>query len=157
MIGTIHSMMTKVAEFSVSGVVRTRILQTIIAGLLSLNYRNNFKRLAEVIDCNENTVHNWMKRSDLNLVEFNANLIKSEGSGDYAVAFDPSYISKSGKCTPGVGRYWSGPAPVTSFTSHKSQAKSGELVASLRLAMHCRKEFTLVKPNQARFTYGSLC
>jgi hypothetical protein len=56
MVGTIHSIRTKVAEFSVSGVVRTRILQTIIAVMLSLNYRNNFKRLAEVIDCNENTV-----------------------------------------------------------------------------------------------------
>jgi DDE superfamily endonuclease len=51
-----------------------------------------------------------MKRTDLNLLEFNINLIKSEGGGDYAVAFDPSYISKSGKCTPGVGRYWSGQA-----------------------------------------------
>jgi hypothetical protein len=103
-------MRTKIAEFSVTGIVCTRILRTIIAGMLSLNYRNNFKRLADVIDCNENTVHNWMKRSDLNLVKFNANLIKSVGSGHYAVAFDPSYISKSGKCTPGVGRYWSGQA-----------------------------------------------
>jgi hypothetical protein len=49
------------------------------------------------------------------------------------------------------------PARVISFTSHKPQAKSGELVASLRLAMYCRQEFTLVKPNQAQFTHGSLC
>ncbi len=32
----------------------------------------------------------------------------SQGSGRYAIAFDPSYVSKSGKKTPGVGWYWSG-------------------------------------------------
>ena len=32
------------------------------------------------------------------------------GSGHYIIAFDPSYIAKSGKSTPGVGWYWSGVA-----------------------------------------------
>jgi len=32
----------------------------------------------------------------------------SQGSGRYAIAFDLSYISKSGKKIPGVGWYWSG-------------------------------------------------
>ncbi|EKF54418.1 hypothetical protein I215_12338 [Galbibacter marinus] len=32
------------------------------------------------------------------------------GSGDFTIAFDPSYVSKSGKKTPGVGYFWSGSA-----------------------------------------------
>lgn len=39
---------------------------------------------------------------------FNKELILSQGSGQYAIAFDPSYINKSGKHTPGVGYFWSG-------------------------------------------------
>jgi len=39
---------------------------------------------------------------------FNKELTLSQGSGRYAIAFDPSYINKSGKHTPGVGYFWSG-------------------------------------------------
>jgi len=39
---------------------------------------------------------------------FNKELIVSNGSGRYVIAFDPSYIDKSGKKTTGVGWYWSG-------------------------------------------------
>jgi hypothetical protein len=38
---------------------------------------------------------------------FNKELTLSYGSGRYAITFDPSYISKAGKKTPGVGFYWS--------------------------------------------------
>lgn len=58
---------------------------------------------------NETTVHNWYKR-DLDLAAFNRKLIDKEGSGDYVVIFDPSYLPKSGKHTPGLGYYWSGQA-----------------------------------------------
>ncbi len=39
---------------------------------------------------------------------FNKELTLSQGSGRYVIAFDPSYISKSGKHTPGAGYFWSG-------------------------------------------------
>lgn len=39
---------------------------------------------------------------------FNKELTLSHGSGRYVIAFDPSYISKSGKKTPGLGYFWSG-------------------------------------------------
>ena len=42
-------------------------------------------------------------------------LTLSQGSGRYAIAFDLSYISKSGKKTPGVGWYWSGCANQSPF------------------------------------------
>lgn len=41
-------------------------------------------------------------------LDFNKQLVLSHGSGKHAIAFDPSYISKSGKQTPGLGYFWSG-------------------------------------------------
>ena len=45
-----------------------------------------------------------------NFIGFNIELTKKYGSGNFAIGFDPSYISKSGKATPGLGRFWSGVA-----------------------------------------------
>ena len=39
---------------------------------------------------------------------FNSSLVESHFGSRLAIAFDPSYISKSGKCTPYLGRFWSG-------------------------------------------------
>ena len=36
-------------------------------------------------------------------LDFNKELVLDHGSGHYVIAFNPSYISKSGKKTPGVG------------------------------------------------------
>ena len=44
----------------------------------------------------------------MDFVQFNTALMQQHGSGKYIVAFDPSYISKSGKHTPGIGTFWSG-------------------------------------------------
>ena len=41
-------------------------------------------------------------------VSFNAGLVKESCSKDLIAAFDPSFIPKSGKQTPGLGRWWSG-------------------------------------------------
>jgi len=41
-------------------------------------------------------------------VSFNAEVIKKSCGKDLIAAFDPSYIPKSGKKTPGLGRWWSG-------------------------------------------------
>jgi len=41
-------------------------------------------------------------------VSFNTTLIKKSCGKELIAAFDPSYIPKSGKQTPGLGRWWSG-------------------------------------------------
>jgi len=43
-------------------------------------------------------------------MDFNKNIVLEHGSAKRAIAFDPSYISKSGKKTFGLGKYWSGVA-----------------------------------------------
>lgn len=41
-------------------------------------------------------------------LDFNKELALSHGGNRFVIAFDPSYINKSGKKTPGLGWYWSG-------------------------------------------------
>ena len=43
-----------------------------------------------------------------NFQDFNLAMIKERCTGECVVAFDPSYIKKSGKKTFGLGMYWSG-------------------------------------------------
>lgn len=45
-------------------------------------------------------------------LSFNTTLAESRLGKRLAIAFDPSYISKSGKCTPYLGRFWSGCAKM---------------------------------------------
>ena len=47
-------------------------------------------------------------QKEFDFLAFNTELLKGCLSEDLAVAMDPSYISKSGKCTAGVGYFWSG-------------------------------------------------
>ena len=46
--------------------------------------------------------------TDFYWLSFNSSLVKSHLGSRLAIAFDPSYINKSGKCTPYPGRFWSG-------------------------------------------------
>ncbi len=48
-------------------------------------------------------------------LSFNKEITLSHGSGNFAIAFDPSYISKSGKKTYGFDKYWSGVAKQAKF------------------------------------------
>jgi len=52
---------------------------------------------------------------DFNFMEFNSKLVQPNCSSYLAIAFDPCYISKSGKQTPQTGRYWSGVANATKW------------------------------------------
>ncbi len=74
---------------------------------LSIRGRINFLQLARYGKYKEQRYRQQFEKS-FDFLTFNKELTLSQGSGRYAIAFDPSYISKSGKKTPGVGWYWSG-------------------------------------------------
>lgn len=109
MTGTRESLGAMISDLAGTGAVRRRILQTIFPLLLTLPQRNNFKQLARWGKRNEGTIHNWYQK-ELRLETFNRSLIDKYGSGDCFVIFDPSYLPKSGKQTPCLGRFWSGQA-----------------------------------------------
>ncbi|MGV8135435.1 MAG: transposase [Mangrovibacterium sp.] len=84
------------------------LIETLIL-FIAIKGRINFLQLARYGKYKEQRYRQqFEKRFDF--LAFNKELTLSQGSGRYAVAFDPSYITKSGKKTPGVGWYWSGVA-----------------------------------------------
>ena len=81
---------------------------------LSIKGRINFLQFARFGCRTEQSYRNQFEQK-FDFLEFNKQLVLEEGSGHYTIAFDPSYISKSGKSTYGVGYYWSGLASSTKW------------------------------------------
>jgi len=72
-----------------------------------LRGRHNFINMTRYSSLNESTFHvNYQK--DFDFKQFNLHLCDMFCEDEKTVAFDPSYISKSGKQTPGCGYFWSG-------------------------------------------------
>ncbi len=76
---------------------------------LSIRGKINFLQLARFSQRCESGFRYFFEQS-FDFLAFNQALIKMHIKGKTAIAFDPSYISKSGKKTPGVGYFWSGVA-----------------------------------------------
>lgn len=75
--------------------------------LFSYRGRHNFENLARQSDYNEGTFRNNYSKS-FDFLSFNQALIRRYCTEELVIAFDPSFISKSGKHTPGLGYFWSG-------------------------------------------------
>ncbi len=76
---------------------------------LSIKGRLNFMQLSRYGDHGEQHYRNQFSKS-FDFLNFNKELITEYGGKHLTIAFDPSYVSKSGKSTCGVGYYWSGVA-----------------------------------------------
>lgn len=100
----ITNTLDKISNFSKC---RKDFLCEIFILLLSIQGRVNFLQLSRFGKHSEQRYRQQFEKP-FNFMGFNKELVLSNGSGKYAIAFDPSYISKSGKNTPGLGYYWSG-------------------------------------------------
>jgi hypothetical protein len=87
---------------------REFLIETFIL-FMSIRGRINFLQLARYGKRKEQRYRQQFEKP-FDFLAFNKELTLTHGSGRYAIAFDPSYVSKSGKETPGVGWYWSGVA-----------------------------------------------
>lgn len=76
---------------------------------MSIKGRLNFLQLGRFGSYGEQHYRNQFSKP-IEILDFNKHLVESHGSGHYTIAFDPSYIEKSGKHTPGVNWFWSGVA-----------------------------------------------
>ena len=74
---------------------------------LSIKGRMNFLQLGRYGDHTEQRYRAQFEKT-FDFLSFNKELVMEYAGEHLTIAFDPSYISKSGKSTPGVGRYWSG-------------------------------------------------
>ena len=76
---------------------------------LTINGRINFLQLERYGKSCERRYRDLFAKS-FDFLSFNIKLAQTYGSGNFVLGFDPCYISKSGKETPGVGYFWSGSA-----------------------------------------------
>lgn len=75
----------------------------------SIKGRVNFLQLGRYGERREQHYRNQFEVS-FDFLEFNKMLVCEHASKHLTIAFDPSYVSKSGKSTPGLNWYWSGVA-----------------------------------------------
>lgn len=76
---------------------------------LSIKGRINFLQLERYGKYTEQRYRQQFEKT-FDFLSFNKELVKCHGSGNYIIAIDPSFISKAGKKTPGLGYFWSGQA-----------------------------------------------
>lgn len=88
-------------------------LQTVYL-FLAIKGKINFLQLERFGESDEQTFRNHFDKP-FDFLKFNSELVKEHGSGHYTIGFDPCYISKSGKSTPGVNWFWSGSAGSTKW------------------------------------------
>lgn len=82
-------------------------LPKVLILFLSIKGKINFLQLERYSDSHEQHYRNQFEK-EFDFLKFNINLVQEHASNDCIIAFDPSYVSKSGKSTPGVGYFWSG-------------------------------------------------
>lgn len=86
---------------------RRRFFMHIVGLYLSMRTRYSFCNFARYGCYSEQSYRNNFGK-DFNFKDFNRRLIQQHCSRNLALVFDASYLSKSGKSTPGVGYFWSG-------------------------------------------------
>ena len=81
---------------------------------ISIQGRMNFLQFGRYGKFGEQRYRQQFEKQ-FDFLSFNKEITLSHGSGNFAIAFDPSYISKSGKKTYGFDKYWSGVAKQAKF------------------------------------------
>ena len=85
---------------------QTFLLETFIL-FLSIKGRINFLQLELYGKYSEQRYRQQFEKT-FDFLSFNKELVRTQGSGHYVIAIDPSFITKAGKKTPGLGYFWSG-------------------------------------------------
>ena len=94
-------------KMSGMGKVQLKFFISLTKLFLTIRGRYNFLNFARYGElCEQSYRLNFGKHFDFK--DFNRKMIEQYGSKELVWVFDPSYLSKSGKHTPGVGYFWSG-------------------------------------------------
>jgi len=86
---------------------RKNFIISIVTLFLSIRGRYNFKGMERYGELTEKS-YRLQFEQDFDFLKFNQELYQSQLSKNCIVAFDPSYLPKSGKHTPHKGRFYSG-------------------------------------------------
>ena len=98
-----------IAKISKTTKPRQKFIQHLLILYMGLHGKYNFTNMARYGRFNEKTHRNQMEQP-FDWAGFNTELIRANCSLELIMAYDPSYLSKSGKKTPHIGRFWSGTA-----------------------------------------------
>ena len=93
--------------FDELGTCQRKFLEHIFELWLCMRGRYNFAHLARYSDHSEKYLREHFAEN-FDWLKFNAELAERFLSTDRIIAIDPTFISKSGKHTAGVGKFWSG-------------------------------------------------
>lgn len=93
------------------GKVLSKFIYNCVVAIVSIRGRVNFLQLMRHSDINEKTFrNNFSKEVDWIGINDEVALRELTDAAHRAIMIDPAHISKTGKCTPGIDRYWSGVA-----------------------------------------------
>lgn len=106
--------------------------------LLTIRGRHNFENLSRYGSFNEAT-YRVRYEGGFDFEQFNEELILSLPEEERIIAFDPSYLPKSGKYTPGTGYFWSGCANATKYGLEISGLASVGLESRTALHLYARQ------------------
>ncbi len=98
----------EVSRFKTLNNSRKKFIKNVLISFLSIKGRINFLQLERFGEYSESTYRNQFEEK-FDFFEFNKHLV-SQISDKIIIGFDPSYLSKSGNKTHGVGYFWSGVA-----------------------------------------------
>ncbi len=107
----IYSVLSKVSDFNKS---RKDFIIEIMFLFISISGRKNFSQFGRYGDFGEQRYRIQFEKQ-FNFLEFNKEIVEFYCDEELVIAFDPSYISKSGKKTPGLDKFWSGVAGAAKF------------------------------------------
>jgi hypothetical protein len=86
---------------------RVRFIESILLMYLSHRGRLNFLQMERQGEMNEKSYRNQFEQS-FDWLTFNKAYVELNCSKEIIIGFDPSFISKSGKHSPGLGKFYSG-------------------------------------------------
>ena len=89
-----------------------KFFKEIMLLFLSIKGRMNFLQFGRYGKFGEQRYRQQFEKQ-FNFLKFNKEIIMTHTGNNHVIAFDPSYISKSGKKTYGLDKYWSGVAKTT--------------------------------------------
>jgi hypothetical protein len=115
------------------GKCQQRFLVCIVYLLLQMRGRVNFTNMSRYSPQCEQHFRKWFSKP-FDFATFNRHLVCEHGGTELIIAFDPSYLPKSGKQTPGVGYFWSGCAQSVKWGMEMSSLSIIDL--SNRTAFH---------------------
>jgi len=101
-------------NLSVLNKSRKDFISEIMFLFIGISGRKNFSQFGRYGNFGEQRYRIQFEKQ-FNFLEFNKEIVDSYCDDELVIAFDPSYISKSGKKTPGLDKFWSGVAGAAKF------------------------------------------